>query len=193
MAESVSNKPPLNRGLSDSIGDDSQLIEEAKKDPARFADLYRKYVDSIYHYLLARVGNEREAEDLTAEVFLQALEGLENYHHRGHFAAWLFTIARRRVADHYRGQPRELSAYGFDNIPEQENNLLEDLIQQQELESLENVVSSLPEEQQELLRLRCAAGLTFREIAGVLEHSESAVKMSYYRLLDRLEMLLTLE
>lgn len=72
MAESTSEKD-LYQATCDNARDDSQLIKEARKDPAQFADLYRKYVDSIYHYFLARVGNEREAEDLTAEVFLQAL------------------------------------------------------------------------------------------------------------------------
>lgn len=192
MPGSVSDKP-LNQDKNDTVRDEDQLIKKSREDPAQFADLYRRYVDPIYYYLLARVGNVRDAEDLTAEVFLQALEGLENYRHRGHFAAWLFTIARRRAADYHRGQPRVLNVSTLQNVSGQKSEPLQDMIHQQELKDLEKVVEDLPEEKQELLRLRCAAGLTFHEMAAVLDRSESAVKMAYYRLLDRLETLLMLE
>ena len=172
--------------------DDSELIKQARADRAAFAALYRRYLDPVYRYFVSRVGNGKVAEDLTAEMFLQAFEGLPAYQHRGHFSAWLFTIARRRLIDHYRRRSPE-KVDEIRELPEESNNPLEDLIHDQELEGLMEVVSTLTNEKQELLRLRFAAGLTFAEIAEVQGRSESAVKMAYYRLLDRIEMKLTLE
>ena len=79
--------------------EESALVAGAKQDPQAFAQLYDLYVQRVYRYLLSKVGNEQEAEDLTAQTFLSALQGLERYTHRGNFAAWLFSIARRKVAD----------------------------------------------------------------------------------------------
>ncbi|MFO8037538.1 MAG: sigma-70 family RNA polymerase sigma factor [Anaerolineales bacterium] len=172
--------------------DDSELIKQARDDRAAFAVLYRLYLDRVYRYFVSRVGNGKTAEDLTAEVFLQAFEGLPEYQHRGHFSAWLFTIARRRLVDHYRGRSPE-KVKEIHDLPEDGVSPLEQLVHDQELESLREAVSTLANEKQELLRLRFAAGLTFSEIAKVQGRSESAVKMAYYRLLDRLEMKLKLE
>jgi RNA polymerase sigma-70 factor (ECF subfamily) len=193
MAESSSDKLHLVHDTIDNEKDDYQLINEARENPAQFAILYRRYVNPIFRYIIARVRNNRDAEDLTTEVFIQAIEGLENYRHRGYFVAWLFTIARRRVADYHRKQPREVSLSTLRNALGQKHDPLQDLIHQQELNNLIDIVNRLSEENQELLYLRCAAGLSFREIANVLKQNESTVKMSYYRLLNRLEMLLMLE
>jgi len=79
-----------------SAEEDASLVEAARRDPAAFATLYRRYVTPIYRYIYSRLGNVADAEDLTARVFTEALEGLHRYREQGNFAAWLFTIARHR-------------------------------------------------------------------------------------------------
>ena len=73
---------------SDSISDnlspdqEAQAIDAARHDPRAFACLYRVHVRSIYHYLYSRLGNLKDAEDLTSQVFMEALESLPRYRHR---------------------------------------------------------------------------------------------------------------
>lgn len=76
------------------------LIEAAKKDPARFAELYENNFDRVYAFIAWRVRDRNEAEDLTSDVFHQALAGLARFEWRGvPFAAWLFKIASNAIID----------------------------------------------------------------------------------------------
>jgi RNA polymerase sigma-70 factor (ECF subfamily) len=86
---------------------DADLVRRARttEDQEAFAVLYRRYVTLVYRYLYARTGDVQQAEDLTAQTFVAALEGLAHYRERGTFAGWLFTIAARRLADHFRHRP----------------------------------------------------------------------------------------
>jgi RNA polymerase sigma-70 factor (ECF subfamily) len=151
-----------------------------------FTHLYRRYVTPIYSYVYSRVGNRDEAEDLTGQVFIEALEGLERYEEQGKVAAWLFTIAHRRVVDYYRSHREELP---FDealdspiDVPSPEARA----IHQERLTQLADLVDDLDEEKRELLQLRFVAGLSYREIGEVVGHSEETVKKAIYRLLDYL-------
>src|SRR5512146_1797199 len=81
---------------------DEDLARQAIRDPAAVSALYRRYLERVYRYLYARVGNRAEAEDLTSQVFLAVIEGLPRYRERGCFAAWLFGIARRKASDYFR-------------------------------------------------------------------------------------------
>jgi RNA polymerase sigma factor (sigma-70 family) len=166
---------------------DDELIASTPRDPAAFGLLYRRYLDPLYRYLAARVGNPAEVEDLTSQVFLAALEGLGRYHSQGHFPAWLFSIARRKVADHYRGRRPQVPLEQAFNLASPSNDPLTQALRAEELEDLQKQLALLKEEDRELLRLRFAAGLNFGEIAVVLGRNESAVKMAFYRLLQRLE------
>ena len=162
-------------------------INEIPRDPARFGSIYRAYLNPVYRYILARVSNHADAEDLTSQVFMTALEGLSRYKEQGSFAAWLFSIARRKVADHFRAQSKIVPLDYHEDMPAPENDYLRQIVAKEELNALTQQISRLPEEEQELLRLRFAAQLTFDEIATVLNRKTSAVKMAYYRLLNRLE------
>jgi len=83
-----------------STQDDAELVRAAKHDQSAFAALYRRYVKRIYRYVYSRVDRKADAEDLTARVFTEALEGLKRYREQGTFSAWLFTIAHRRLVDY---------------------------------------------------------------------------------------------
>ena len=86
--------------------EEAKLIRKARQEPAAFARLYRAYAAPLYRYLLSRCGVCADAEDLTSQVFLEALAGLSRYRHRGYFKAWLFSIARHRLLNyHSRRRP----------------------------------------------------------------------------------------
>jgi len=163
-----------------TILDDAALVKHARSDAEAFAVLYRRYLTPLYRYVYRRLGNEKDAEDLTAQVFTEALEGLVAYHERGRFASWLFTIARRRLVDLYRQRvPDEL-----DDPPDGAPGLQAALEQGETYSRLARLLRQLDEDQQELLRLRFAGGLEFAEIAAILGRSTGAVKMSFYRTLE---------
>ncbi len=150
-------------------------------DPQVFAALYRQHLPAVYRYLYRRVGNTAEAEDLTAQTFTEALEGIlrGRFQPGGNFPAFLFTIARRRAADFYR-QRHETP---LDEHPDPEPGLLAALEAREDIRRLQALLSQLDEEKRELLRLRFAAGLGFAEIALLEAKSEAAVKMNLYRTL----------
>ena len=86
---------------------DKLLIERAQRDPRRFAELYEAHVDRVYAFIARRVSRRPDAQDLTAEVFHQALANLGRYEWRGvPFAAWLYRIAANAVADHHAREAR---------------------------------------------------------------------------------------
>jgi RNA polymerase sigma-70 factor (ECF subfamily) len=165
--------------------DESALVKAAQLDAEAFATLYDRYIQRLYHYCYHRTNNVHDAEDLTAQTFLTALEALPHYRQDGHFAAWLFTIARNKVVDFYRRTPNlhleESMAQPF----------LSDLAAEAEIsqrkEGLLRAIRGLTEEEQELIRLRYVAELPFTEIARSLRKSEGAAKKMLYRLLDRLK------
>ena len=160
--------------------DDAALVKHARNDAEAFAALYRRYLSPLYRYLYRRLGNEKDVEDLTAQVFTEALEGLAAYRERGRFASWLFTIARRRLVDLYREKvPDEL-----DDPPDSMPGLQSALEQDETYSRLAELLKQLDDTQQEVLRLRFAAGLEFAEVASILGRTPGAVKMSLYRTLD---------
>jgi len=158
--------------------DDHALIERARNDPDAFAVLYRRYLSPVYRYLFFRLGNSQDAEDITSKVFTEALEGLvhKRYRENGNFAAWLFTIARRRSIDCYRQRHiislDETALQGPDPFDQIDNKT-----------RLNELLLQLDEDKQELMRLRYAGGLSFAEIAALEGKSEAAIKMMIHRII----------
>ncbi len=164
--------------------DVSALVESARCDPAAFAELYDRFVQPVFRYIRSRVGGAPEAEDLTAQTFLAALESLPRYRHRGRFSAWLFTIARSKVVDHLRRRaPEWLDESHAADGPDP----LAQAARSEESARLSALIRALDSEEQELIRLRFVADLPFAAMASVLGKNEAAVKKSLYRLLDRLQ------
>ena len=167
-----------------TIQEESAMVEAARKNPQAFAALYDRYVQPIYRYLYSRVGSGADAEDLTAQTFLSALEGLARYQHRGLFSAWLFSIARSKAMDYFRRR-KNLSL--DESFPSHGPDLLTSTANKAEIEHLVSLVGTLAEDERELIRLRYVADLSFREMAALLGRNEDAVKKTLYRLLSRLQ------
>lgn len=174
---------PGNHLVEDGLDD---LIQKARADPQQFAALYDRFLAPLYGYLYQHVANKQEAEELTSQTFLAAFEAFQSYRHRGMFAAWLFGIARKKLADHYRHWPREQSLEEVSE-PAEDPHYLGQTVREERLAALKRVIATLPEGEKELLRLRFSAGLSFKEMALLLHKNEEAVKKSVYRLLARLQ------
>ncbi len=166
--------------------DEATQVKAARCDPAAFNKLYLRYVTPVYRYLYKWVGNPSEAEDLTSQVFTEVLEGLVHYREQGNFAAWLFTIARRKAIAAYRCQRPNLPLEKAEEISESDEDPLEHLVQGEQRERMAALFAGLDENQRELLRLRFNAGLGYAEIGTVLGRTEAAVKMAIYRLIHQM-------
>ncbi len=165
--------------------DETALVSAAQADPQEFAALYERYVQPVYRYFHSRLGGDGEAEEMTAQTFLRALEALPRYRHRGHFGAWLFAIARNLSIDHFRQEKEQLPL--GESHPAEDADPLAQVVHAEQVERLAGLFRDLGDDEQELVRLRYAAGLSFAEISILLGRKEDAVKKSLYRLLARLQ------
>ena len=168
--------------------DEPALVRAAQTDSQAFGALYDRYVQRVYRYCYYRTNHAPDAEDLTAQVFLAALEGLPRYRQDGYFAGWLFSIARKKVADFHRRAPHTRQvALDESVLPPIHADLAMDVEKSQRRENLLKRIQALAEEEQELIHLRYVAELSFAEIARTLRKNEEAVKKTLYRLLARLK------
>jgi RNA polymerase sigma-70 factor, ECF subfamily len=164
---------------------DAFSISESKKNPDAFSTLYDRYVQQIFRYLYHRTGSASEAEDLTSQTFLSALEAIPRYRHQGYFAAWLFRIARGKVIDHVRRRQRQFPL--DDTYSAETPDFLANVVHSDEINTLKALIQELDEDEQELIRLRYTVGLPFAQIAVILDSNENTVKKSLYRIIARLQ------
>ncbi len=169
------------------MADDRDLTKKAKRDPHAFEELYRRHVQSIYKYFYNRTWNQAEAEDLTEQTFIAALEGIQQYCENGLFLAWLFSIARRKAADHFRGKSSQVSLEIPEDIPVN-SDFLNDMIQSERRKVIADIFRTLPESEKELIRLRYVADLSFATIGRLLHRNEDAVKKATYRIIGRMKI-----
>ena len=164
----------------------SEMIAAAQENPAAFGSLYDRYLQPVYRYLYSRLGNAPEAEDVTSQTFIAAYEALPRYREQGQFAAWLFRIARSKMNDHFRRNRFEVGLEAAERTAAGDDTLSA-VIQDEELNRLQSLIKKLNPEEQDLIRLRYVADLSFAEMASLLGKREEAVKKSLYRLLERLK------
>jgi RNA polymerase sigma-70 factor (ECF subfamily) len=168
------------------------LIALAQRgDRSAIGRLYQEYVQRIFRYILFRVPTYVDAEDLTAEVFVNMVKGLPSYQVTGApFEAWLYRIAGAQVANYYRQtshrQQTELSETMPDTILSPEEVVLE----KQMFSHLRNALGKLPEEYQTILILRFVERKSHEEVAAQLDKTVSAVKNAQYHALTRLTEIL---
>ena len=164
---------------------DEVILAAMKGEPSALAAAYDFYARRIYRYFYSRVENSTDADDLTAQTFLNVIEALPRYQHRGHFTAWIFQIARSKAMDFFRRNHSDVQKEaGMSGIVFDET--LEKVIQGQTVETLRRMIQLLGEEERELLRLRFAVDLSYVEIAELLGRKEDAFRKSVYRILERL-------
>jgi RNA polymerase sigma factor (sigma-70 family) len=163
--------------------DDEDWVQRFSTDPTAFEKIYAHYLPLVYRYIYRRVSNQMEAEDLTSFVFLRAMEAVleGKYRSQQKFAAWLFSIARTKVADYYRDRKnRSWATLSSDIEIADEFELMTDD------DDLAKCFSTLSEYEQELLALRFSADLDFQTIGVLMHKKTAAIKMATYRSLQKL-------
>ena len=173
---------------------DAELAEfvsrAVQRDPDAFAGLYDRYVDDIYRYLIFRVRNTADAEDITEQVFLRAWQAIGSYRQLGRpFSAWLYSIARNLVIDHFRAARPDtelpadaLAPAGFAEPPV----VLEQTLA---LDRFRSALRELTADQQQVIILRFIEGLDYDEVAASLGKSAGAVRVIQHRALAKLRQL----
>lgn len=163
------------------------ILERSRRDPRAFGELYEKYFDRIFSFIYRQTDDEDVTADLCSQTFLNALRNIGRYEFRGYpFSAWLYKIATNEVNKHYRKQKTE-KVFSIEEVR------IRELIDQANVEwdeeliaRLMNYLKDLPTEMLEVLELRFYEDKDFREIAFILDITESGAKMRTYRALDRL-------
>jgi RNA polymerase sigma-70 factor (ECF subfamily) len=178
--------------MSDSMDDVSEnrerlLIEAAQEDPSRFAQLYEENFARVWAFVIRRVHDRVIAQDITSDVFHQALANVKRFEWRGlPFAAWLYRIASNAVADHFARTAREQPSVDGE---------VQD-VRAQEIETIErraslfHSVDRLPADQRRVLVMRFGEERSIREIATAIGRSEGAVKQLQWRGLQTLRSLM---
>ena len=169
--------------------DDAALVEQAQRNPQDFGAIYDRYVDKIYTYIYYRTGNIHDAEDLTTNVFMRAMNHLPKYVDRGlPFSSWLYRIAHNLVSNWYRDQKRrELVQLEHSTLPEDPSNSPDNVtVTNEQTEMLLEAIRSLPSDRQELLILKFVEKLSNKQIGLTMRRSEGAIKSLYHRTLTSL-------
>jgi RNA polymerase sigma-70 factor (ECF subfamily) len=162
--------------------DERLRIEAAQKDPSRFAELYEEHFERVYAYVLRRVCDRAEAQDITGDVFQQALANIGRFEWRGApFASWLYRIAANAIADHYQRRSRQSPA-----PPPSLSSTDEDYEEVERRAALFRSVDRLPPDQRRVIVMRFGQEKSIREIAQELGRSEGAVKQLQWRGLQSL-------
>jgi RNA polymerase sigma-70 factor (ECF subfamily) len=178
-------------------GEVVELVARAQAgDGEAFGALYDRYLDLVYRYVYYRVGGKALAEDLVSETFLRALRRIGTFEWQGRdFAAWLVTIARNIIADHYKSGRFRLEVSTADMLDADratdgpETEVLDGITNA----SLLDAVKKLNSEQQECVVLRFLQGMSVLETAQAMEKTEGAIKALQYRAVRTLGRMLPKE
>ena len=178
-------------GGSEAGTGEKDLIEAAKRDPARFAELYEHNFNRVYGYIARRVRDRATAEDLTADVFHDALKKLDSFEWRGvPFGAWLIRIAANAIIDKAKRATREqelLTASGIEMRDPDPSAAFEGGIEEIERRHrLFRLLDALPADQKRVIKLRFVEEKSVRDIARELGRTEGAVKQLQFRGLQNL-------
>jgi len=167
--------------VTEDLAFERALIEAAQEDPSRFSELYEAHFERVYAYAARRLRDRAEAEDVTSEVFFRALAQLPRFEWRGiPFGAFLIKIAQNAIADRFARRARERGT-PLAEAPTQP--AIEEIDAQARLFRL---VQRLPDDQRRVIQMRFVEQRPIREIAGLLQRSEGAVKQLQFRGLESL-------
>ena len=160
------------------------LVDLARDgDSEAFGQLYDHYSPGIYRFVYYRVSSPQLAEDLTSETFMRGLRAIQRFSWQGKdFGAWLTTIARNLIADHFKSSRSRLEIVS-ETVPESRTatGAEDEVMSLLSNEMLFEAVNALPREQRDTVLMRFIQGLSIAQTAAVLGRSEGAVKQLQLR------------
>ena len=160
-----------------SSTDDASLVQQARRDPEAFAELYRRHVISVYRYHRAHTENDKDAEDLTSQTFMAALEGIRSYRGTGPYTAWLMGIATRLRARFFRGVRIEVPLDEALHIPTSGLPTDKAAARRIQMEQVIDALRTISRDRAEALILCFISELSTSEAGLVLGKSDAAIRM----------------
>lgn len=181
------------------LDDERMLIDNSCHGHAEsFGLLYDRYAPQIYRFILLKVGNKTEAEDLAHDVFMSAWKNMPTYKpSAAPFTSWLYQIARNRVIDYYRLFKKH-TAIDKDTdaaphaalVSAHHQTLIETLDRNIQLAHIASALKNLNDDQQTVLIMRYIEELSPKEIALTLKKTEGAVRILQYRAIKNLKRIM---
>lgn len=166
----------------EALAAEQKLVEQAQTNKAAFLELYDAHFKRIYQYAYYRTLNRTEAEEITSQTFLAALENIERYEHRGvPFAVWLYKIASNKLNNLSRKKEKTVGLEEAEAIGDKASTPEEVFLRKNEKEELMRNLERLPALQQQAIVLRFLQDCTYREISEIMEKTEGSVKQLLYR------------
>ncbi len=163
-------------------------IQAARRDSVHFHPLYDRYFEAIFRFVFRRTADEELSADLCSQVFLKALQKLDSYQFKGvPFSSWLFRIASNEIAQHYRQSRKNRVVSADDTDLSEMMDEMEEGDQEVHLQNLTKVLDTLNDKDLQLIEMRFFEQRPFREIAEILDITESNAKVKTYRILERLK------
>jgi RNA polymerase sigma-70 factor, ECF subfamily len=157
--------------------DEIDLALEACANAKAFGELYRRHMTRVYRYHMAHTGNVKDAEDLTSQTFMAALEGIRSFRGSGSFAAWLLGIAARKRAMFFRRTRPEVPIEAAHQIPSPNLGTDHLVNQRLTLDAITHALKQISPERADAIALCFFSELTYAEAGLVLNKSEAAAKM----------------
>ena len=176
----------------DEINNEQKEIEKAQGNPRAFSVLYERYYREIYLFVFKRVGNESATEDVASQIFIKCLTNLKKYKFKGvPFSAWLYRIASNEVNLYYRSTKKQrfvsLDDGGVERLSSTED------IPGIDPHILAGILDQLKDKEVELLELRYFESHSIKEVADILNISESNVKVKVFRLIAKIKKVVAKE
>jgi len=160
------------------VQDEENLVRRAKqRDQEAFSQLYEENFDKIYRYVALKIGDRIEAEDMTQQVFLKALQSISSFKWKGiPFSAWLFRIAHNQMVDYLRKKSKQATAPLDESQVSSGSNPQLTAEHNLDIEQLLLATKKLTKAQQEVISLRFAGELPIAQVAKIMGKSEGAIK-----------------
>ncbi len=168
---------------------DELLISACKHDLRHFADIYKKYLDHVYRYSYSVLQSQEETEDIVGMTFETALNKISAYEYKGiSLKSWLFQIARFHMSNKFRLKSNDNQSFDESIFTEyQTEDIALKAVNTDLLNRIEEYIKEYPAIIQEILTLRLWQEMEFTEIAMVIGRKPGAVKMNYYRTLEKIQ------
>jgi RNA polymerase sigma-70 factor (ECF subfamily) len=162
------------------VQEEQSLIRRAQqRDQVALTQLYEENFDRIYRYIVLKIGDRTEAEDMTQQVFLNALQSISSFKWKGmHFTSWLYRIAHNQVVDHLRKKTKHATVPLDESlpIPALDGDPKYTVERKLEIETVVMATKKLTMAQREVISLRFGGELSITEVAAMMGKSEGAVK-----------------
>ncbi|MDP6348374.1 MAG: sigma-70 family RNA polymerase sigma factor [Chloroflexota bacterium] len=173
---------------------DEIILRATRLDRDAFGYVYREFAPRIHRFVAYRTNNRTLADDLTNQIFMQALRAIGRYQHRSvpEFTAWIFRIARNAIADHWRRNRNDVSLDPDVHLRDQVDEG-GDFVRIDNADMLSQALEHLTPEQAEVIAMRFSQGMSHAQIAAILDKKEPAVRALQFRALTTLRSLISRE